>query len=339
MAVHDDPAMILTLRAVIDELSGVVVADADLAPLCTYKVGGRAAGAVTVESIATLDEVAAVFARFPEHRIPVLVIGRGSNLLVSDRGFPGLVIQLGAAFETIEIDAASGTVDIGGGALLPVAARKTAAVGLKGFEWAVGVPGSIGGAVRMNAGGHGAEMSETLTAVTTYDLGGSGLRRRAAVDLALGYRTSDISASEVVLSAELQLVSGDQATSRELISEIVRWRRGHQPGGQNAGSVFANPEGDSAGRLIDAAGLKGLRIGSAEVSGKHANFIQADPGGSADDVFALIREVQRRVRDTHGIVLRSENVLVGFDPDLFENDRFDQDGNDQDGFDQESGET
>lgn len=326
--------MIPTLNAVIDELSDVLAVDADLASLCTYKVGGRAAGVVVVESIVTLDRVAAVLARFPDQRIPVLVIGRGSNLLISDRGFPGLVIRLGTAFETTEIDAETGRVTIGGAALLPVAARKTAAAGLTGFEWAVGVPGSIGGAVRMNAGGHGAEMSENLTVVTTYDLGGAGLRRRPVADLALGYRTSNIVASEVVLSVELLLTAADRASSEELLSEIVRWRRSHQPGGQNAGSVFANPVDDSAGRLIDATGLKGLRIGSAEVSTKHANFIQVDPGGSADDVFALIREVQRRVRDTHGIVLRSENVLVGFDQDRFDNDRFDNDG-----VDQESGET
>ena len=123
---------------------------------------------------------------------------------------------------------------------------------------------------------------------------------------------------EVVLSVELELVKGDREESEAKISEIVRWRRANQPGGQNAGSVFANPEGDSAGRLIDATGLKGLRIGSAEVSTKHANFIQADPHGSADDVFALIREVQRRVRENHGIVLRPENVLVGFDVERFD---------------------
>ena len=315
MTADDRSAMISTLDVIVNELSSVLVADADLASLCTYKVGGRAAGVVSVETVETLDQISAVLARFPEAKIPILVMGRGSNLLIADRGFPGLVIRLGAAFESIEIDAGTGVVVAGGGALLPVVARRTAAEALAGFEWAVGVPGSIGGAVRMNAGGHGAEMAENLTAVTTYDLGGVGMRRRAANELALGYRTSNITASEIVLSAELQLEHGDRETSEAMISEIVRWRRANQPGGQNAGSVFANPEGDSAGRLIDALGLKGLRIGSAEVSTKHANFIQADPGGSADDVFALIREVQRRVRENHGIVLRPENVLVGFDVD------------------------
>jgi len=301
------------LDTIVSELSSVLVADADVASLCTYKVGGRAAGLVSVDSLETLDLVSAVLGRFPEVEIPVLVIGRGSNLLIADRGFPGLVIRLGPAFEAIEIDADTAVVVAGGGALLPVVARKTAAASLKGFEWAVGVPGSIGGAVCMNAGGHGADMAANLTSVTTYDLRGAGRRQRPADQLALGYRSSNIAPSEVVLSAELQLTPGDREASEGTISEIVRWRRANQPGGQNAGSVFANPEGDSAGRLIDAAGLKGFRVGSAEVSNKHANFIQADPNGSADDVFSLIREVQHQVREDCGILLQPENVLIGFD--------------------------
>lgn len=300
-----------TLELVLDELSSVLVPDAELAPMCTYRVGGSAAGVVSVDAVDTLEQVSDVVRRFPD--TPVLVIGRGSNLLIADGGFPGLVLRLGVGFDSVDIDADTAMVVAGGGALLPVVARKTAAASLAGFEWAVGVPGSIGGAVRMNAGGHGAAMAENLTAITTYDVGGAGLLHRRADELDLGYRTSNIGGSEIVLSAELQLAAGDRETSESMISEIVRWRRANQPGGQNAGSVFANPEGDSAGRLIDASGLKGLRIGSAEVSTKHANFIQADPDGSADDVFALIREVQRLVRDNHGIVLRPENVLVGFD--------------------------
>jgi UDP-N-acetylmuramate dehydrogenase len=117
-----------------------------------------------------------------------------------------------------------------------------------------------------------------------------------------------------VIEARIGLTPGDVAAGEAELSEIVRWRREHQPGGQNAGSVFTNPEGDSAGRLIDAAGCRGLRIGSAEVSTKHANFVQADPDGSADDVFALMVEVARRVRRTHGVDLHPETRLVGFPP-------------------------
>ena len=186
--------------------------------------------------------------------------------------------------------------------------------GLTGFEWAVGVPGSIGGAVRMNAGGHGSDMAASLARVRVVDLTADedGIVPASALDLR--YRRSSIGAASLVVWAELALAPGDRAAGEAEISEIVRWRRANQPGGQNAGSVFTNPPGDSAGRLIDAAGCKGLRLGTAEVSPKHANFIQADEGGSADDVWALMGEVRARVHARTGIDLVPETCLVGFDP-------------------------
>jgi len=190
-------------------------------------------------------------------------------------------------------------------------ARRTAAAGLSGFEWAVGVPGSIGGAVRMNAGGHGSDMAASLRSVRVLDLATGEAGDVPADALDLSYRRSSVLPSQVVVEAALGLRHGDVAASESQISEIVRWRREHQPGGANAGSVFTNPEGDSAGRLIDLAGCKGLRIGSAVVSEKHANFIQVDPGGSADDVLALMAEVQRRVMDRCGVELAVETRLVG----------------------------
>jgi UDP-N-acetylmuramate dehydrogenase len=141
------------------------------------------------------------------------------------------------------------------------------------------------------------------------------LRERAAVDLAFAYRHSALRDGEVVVSATLQLAPGDAGASLREIDDIVRWRRENQPGGQNAGSVFTNPAGDSAGRLIEAAGCKGLRVGSAHVSPKHANFFQADDGGSAGDVRVLMREVQARVEAVHGIRLVPETRMVGFAPE------------------------
>ncbi len=284
--------------------------DHPLGPLCTYRVGGSAALFVVADSVADLEAVAVALT---DTTIPTLVIGRGSNLLVADRGFAGLVVQLGADFAEVAIDGTTGIARLGGGCLLPVAARRTAAVGLTGFEWAVGVPGSAGGAVRMNAGGHGSDMAANLVRVSMFDLRGGGPREVGAAELELGYRRSSVAVDQVVLFAEMALDEGDRATSEAEISEIVRWRRANQPGGQNAGSVFTNPPGDSAGRLIDQAGLKGFRIGTAEVSTKHANFIQADPDGSADDVHRLIAEVRRRIADRYGISLHCENLLVGFD--------------------------
>ena len=205
---------------------------------------------------------------------------------MTDRGFDGVALVFGREFEEFAIDD-GGMVRAGAAVSLPVLARQTATYGLTGFEWAVGVPGTIGGAVVMNAGGHGSDMAASVTAVRVLDIESGQIERWTPARLDFGYRRSAIGPNHVVLSAELQLEPGDRHTSLAEIREIVRWRREHQPGGQNAGSVFTNPDGDSAGRLIDAAGGKGMREGSAEVSPKHANFIQADPDGSADDIYRL----------------------------------------------------
>ncbi len=290
------------------------------ADFSTYRVGGPAAGVITIDSVQTLETIRVARETLAEAsgiRVPVLVVGRGSNLLVADAGFDGLVIVLGSAFEQTEIGADPGDdgmvrVRVGGSALLPVVARRSAAAGLTGFEWAVGVPGSVGGAVRMNAGGHGSDMASSIERTSVFDLVTGGPDEWTLADLGLSYRQSNVARHQIVLYVELALQPGDGAAAEAELSEIVRWRREHQPGGANAGSVFANPPGDSAGRLIEQAGLKGYRLGSAEVSTKHANFIQADPGGSADDVFALIQHVQRHVVDTLGVALRPENHLVGF---------------------------
>jgi UDP-N-acetylmuramate dehydrogenase len=205
------------------------------------------------------------------------------------------------------------TVRAGGAAALPVVARHTVRAGLAGFEWAVGVPGSVGGGVRMNAGGHGSDMAASVVEATVVDLAAGTTADLPAAALAFGYRRSSVTPSQVVTGATLRLQPGERAAGERLLSEIVAWRRANQPGGQNAGSVFTNPPGDSAGRLIDAAGCKGLRLGSAEVSTKHANFFQADPGGSADDVRTLMDRVRARVRAETGVDLVPETRMIGFD--------------------------
>lgn len=298
------------LSAAARVLGPLAETDVSLAPFCTYRVGGSAALFVEPTSVAELDAVGEAVAA---SGCETLVVGKGSNLLVADAGFCGIAVHIGDAFEEITIDAESALVQAGAAALLPVVARKTAAAGLTGFEWAVGVPGSVGGAVRMNAGGHGSDMAANLVRAEVFDLSGGGLATWLLQDLGFGYRQSALGPNHLVLSAELQLAPGDADESGREISEIVRWRRENQPGGQNAGSVFTNPEGDSAGRIIDSLGLKGFRVGTAEVSTKHANFIQADPDGSADDVHALIREIRLRVATATGIELEVENRLIGFD--------------------------
>ncbi|MEY2421657.1 MAG: UDP-N-acetylmuramate dehydrogenase [Acidimicrobiaceae bacterium] len=281
--------------------------DVPIGPLTTYRVGGPAALFMTVASD---DDLADLGAAVAASGVAVLVVGKGSNLLVADAGFDGLAVALGEAFEGITIERT--TVTAGAAAFLPVVARRSAAAALTGFEWAVGVPGSIGGAVRMNAGGHGSDMAATLTRVRVADLENGDDGWMAASALALGYRSSSIARAHVVIAAELALAVGDRERSEAEIAEIVRWRRENQPGGQNAGSVFTNPPGDSAGRLIDEAGCKGLRVGSAVVSDKHANFFIADPGGRADDVHTLMNVVRERVHHARGVWLEPETRLVGF---------------------------
>lgn len=283
--------------------------DEPLGPLTTYRVGGCAAIFVAPATRIELDEAAAVIAR---HELPVLVVGRGSNLLVADRGFDGVAVSLSALADGIEINGVE--VYSGSAVALPVLARKTAAAGLTGFEWAVGVPGSIGGAVRMNAGGHGSDIAACLVQAEIFDVTELKCRWRPASTLGLRFRGSGLNDHEIVLTAHLQLAAGDIERSEHEIAEIVRWRRENQPGGQNAGSVFVNPiPGElSAGELIDRVGLRGFRIGGAFVSDKHANFIQAGEGATAADVKAVIEAVRERVARETGFELRSEVRLVGF---------------------------
>ncbi len=302
------------LAAAVDRAAGILgplaERDAPLGPLTTYRVGGPAAILARVESVADLPVVRRALAA---SGLPVLVVGRGSNLLVADRGFPGLAVALGAFALEIEVE---GTDVVAGGAVsLPVLARKTVAAGLTGLEWAVGVPGSVGGGVRMNAGGHGSDVASTVVGVRVYDLRSGEDCAVPASALGLRFRGSDLADHQVVVSARFALASGDRVASEAVLAEIVRWRREHQPGGQNAGSVFVNPVPGqvSAGELIDGLGLRGLRLGTAEVSPKHANFIQADEGGSADDVRALMAAVRARVLEARGIALRSEIRQIGFD--------------------------
>ncbi len=298
---------------------------APLGALTTYRVGGPAALRFTAggpEDLCRVAEARAVSG------LPVLVVGRGSNMLVSDAGFPGLAVLLDpAGFGACQID--GHRVRAGAALALPALARRTAGAGLVGFEWAVGVPGSVGGAVRMNAGGHGSDIAATLVGCRYADLAAAGtLVSAGPAALRLGYRRSAVAPHHVVVDAEIELAEGDKAAARHALEAIVSWRRAHQPGGQNAGSVFVNPAsvnpasvnpaGDStersAGWLVEAAGMKGHRLGTAAVSSKHANFIQADAGGSADDLRRLITTVQDAVTSRFGIFLETEVQMVGFGP-------------------------
>lgn len=302
------PAVETVAKALGDRVSRNVL----IAPLTTFKLGGPAALFMRVN-----DEVDAALLRdaVAATDIPVLVLGRGSNVLVSDGGFNGLVVTLGGTFADYGIDGMQ--VAAGGAVNMPVLARQSAYAGMRGLEWMVGVPGSVGGGVRMNAGGHGSDIAASLVSALVVNLHGGRFGEFAAEELELGYRTSNIASDELVLAATFAVAPGDVSEAEVEMSEIVKWRRENQPGGRNTGSVFANPPDQSAGTLIDHAGMAGFRIGGAVVSPKHANFIQAEDGACADDVLSLISEVRQAVHERFAVWLHPEVRLAGFtDSDL-----------------------
>ncbi|MEI8238792.1 MAG: UDP-N-acetylmuramate dehydrogenase [Actinomycetota bacterium] len=293
-------------------LAGFATADEPMAPHTTYRLGGPADVFALPR---TVDELRAVGRASVATGLPVVLIGRGSNLLVADEGYRGIAISLAAMAGIADrVDIDDDRVVAGGAVALPVLSRRLAAMGLTGFEWAVGVPGSIGGAVRMNAGGHGSDMAATLQGAHVLDLRTDHCGWVPLGGLGLRFRGSDLVDHQVVIDATLQLAHGDIATAEAAVADIVRWRREHQPGGQNAGSVFVNPiPGElAAAQLIDGLGLRGFRIGGAHVSDKHANFIQAGEGATAAEVRAVIEHVRAEVFAHTGHALRSEVRLVGF---------------------------
>jgi UDP-N-acetylmuramate dehydrogenase len=298
-------------------LGSAVERDVPFASLTTYGLGGPAAVLVRVRGESDLQAVAEGL--MPG--VPFLCVGRGSNLLVADEGFAGVVVLLDGPLAEIEVipsgaGAGRAAIVAGGGVRLPVLARQAAAAGWGGIEFFAGIPGSVGGAVRMNAGGHGKETVEVLRRAWVVDLGAAdaAIEERPVESLDLRYRHSNLGPSQVVVRAEFEVTARPAEECKAEIDEVVRWRRANQPGGNNAGSVFTNPPGDSAGRLIEACGLKGFRVATAWVSERHANFFQAEPDGRgrAADVVALVLEVQRQVEAVTGVRLVPELRRVAF---------------------------
>ena len=298
-------------------IDGEVRANEPLGQHTTLRVGGRAAALVRAESTDALLAVAAVCR---ELSVPWLIMGRGSNMLVADDGWHGVAVMLGRGFRGAAMVGSEGdelraAVDVaaGGAEPMPILANTVAGWHLAGLTFGVAIPGTLGGAVRMNAGAHGGEMRDVLVAAEVVRLSTGTVERIAAEDLDMTYRHTTLPGDAVVVSARLRLHRVAATSLAAEMAEMRQWRRDHQPINEpSCGSVFRNPVGDSAGRLIEAAGMKGHRVGGAQVSRVHANFITVTPGAHAADVYQVIHDVAERVERLSGVRLQTEVVIVGF---------------------------
>lgn len=274
---------------------------------CTFRVGGNADCMVLPSRV---EDVAGIVRFAAQRGLPLLVLGRGSNLLISDDGFRGLVMLMGQRLSAARIE--ENVISAEAGAPLPLLAKRTGEVGLTGLEFAAGIPGSLGGSVRMNAGTKDGAMADIVREVTVVGRDGS-VRVLRREEIEFGYRHSGFKYSgEIVVGATLALHEERPELVRQRVQENLDYRARTQPLAlPSAGSVFRNPPGDTAGRLLDRAGCKGDRIGGAEVSPMHANWIVNRGGATAADIWSLIRQCRRKVMDAFGVDLVLELELVG----------------------------
>ncbi len=276
----------------------------------TYRIGGPARFYVRVDSA---EALASLVEACDEEGAPRIIVGGGSNLLVADAGFSGAVVALGRDFRALEVDEDRGRLLAGAGTALSAVVQEAARRSLGGLEFAVGTPGTVGGALRMNAGSRDEWIGARVANVTTY-VPGRGLVQRAGPDVDWGYRSSSFAADEVIVGCEIAVHADDSSRIRERMDANIARRRETQPLDKpSCGSVFRNPDGASAARLIDDLGLKGTRIGDAEVSAKHANFIVNVGEATAQDVRSLISLIAGKVREAYGIELTPEVRFIGFD--------------------------
>lgn len=285
----------------LDSFGDILLRDEPLAPYTWLKVGGPAQFFLTPRNEAELVRILQVCQKLG---VAVNLLGGGSNLLVRDEGVSGAVIRLSAAeFAKVEIDGE--TIRAGGGALLSHVVSESVREGLAGLEHLAGVPGTIGGAVRGNAGGRQAEIGHFVTSVTSLTNAGEKICRKGD-DLEFGYRQSNLD-DAVILEVELRLAKEDADAIAQRLRKVWVMKKASQPlGSQSAGCIFRNPRGQSAGEMIEQAGLKGTRIGGAEVSDRHANFIVTHPGATSDDVLRLIELIRSRVSERFGVHLELE---------------------------------
>ncbi len=293
--------------------SNNVIKEADMSSYTTFRIGGIADYVVTPENE---EQLAKLLHLIKEESVDFVVIGNGSNILVSDNGFDGIVIQLGDKFSSFVIkdkDESGVYVDVTAGMRLSRLGNELAAGSIEGFEFATGIPGTIGGAVMMNAGAYGGEIKDIIKSARVMDFDGN-VKELSRDELELGYRTSIIAKKNyIVISAVFGLKKGDREKIKSTIKELALKRREKQPlEYPSAGSTFKRPEGYFAAKLIEDAGLKGLSVGGAQVSEKHAGFVINKKDAKAMDVIRLTDEIKEKVYDKFGVKLELEIKKIGF---------------------------
>lgn len=298
-----------------DDFEGTIRLDEPMARHTTYRIGGPVRAFVEVNSIAALGALLKVCSN---ENLSWFVTGKGSNLLVSDEGYDGVVIALAGDFRSWRFDDRSQHVVVGAGTMLSRLVQEVFHHGYSGMEFAVGTPGTVGGALVQNAGTRKDWIGSRVVSVTAYEEQ-TGLKRYAASDLSWGYRQSSFSPREVIVECELKLERAFSGNIHERMSTLLSRRKESQPlEYPSCGSVFRNPEDASAGALIESVGLKGKRCGGACISEKHANFIVNTGNASAQDVLALIKMAREEVRRRYGIELETEVRFLGFKGNVFE---------------------
>ena len=294
------------MNLVLDPRDGAVLADEPLSRHTTWRIGGPARWFCRLW---TEEALARVLAAARAEGFPFALLGMGSNVLASDEGFPGFVVRLEGDFLRVVVEGS--VVTAGGGAPLGGVCAAAARAGLSGLEPISGIPSSIGGAVRINAGAYGGEIFDVLESVRLVSRDGAR-RQVPAAEIAHGYRrTAHVETGEIVASARLALAVAPREAIEQRTRAVADKRRGALPSEPNAGSVFKNPPGDFAGRLIEACGLKGLREGEAEISTRHANVIVNRGGARARDVLALMRRMRSAVVEKFGVTLEPEVEMLG----------------------------
>ncbi len=293
-------------QRLVSSITGEVRPSEPMARHTTYRIGGPAALFIVLE---TLHDLTTALPILEEEGVPWTVVGKGSDFLVADEGYDGAVLVLGREFKRHVVE--DGFLRAGAALVLAHLVQDAFSRGFSGLEWAVGIPGTLGGALAMNAGTREGCIGQVVDTVTMY-VPGQGLTLVHGRDVAWDYRRSGLAGRGIILEAALNVSEGEPVRIRAQMERSLKDRKTTQPIGQpSAGSVFVNPPGDSAGRLIEAAGLKGTRMGGARVSPVHANFIVNEGGATARDVVGLIRIVKDAVRDRSGVELQPEIRFLG----------------------------